>query len=239
MRLLNYLTESTLNFKPYLNFINTNPNILFYRGFQGSSIKTDKDDLVYVNKNRNPVGGILNVNEYKIFNDWLVKNKHCDRTKSINCSLYNNNLFGKNYIIVPEGQFNYTFVKANDLNIFDLYDEFNLFYVAWYFNFFENKFLFFNLTTNTSIKTKKDKYDISKDTKIECVNQYYSSDSDNYPIFSKNLLDKQSNKLKSFFETNKNLNDAKTFKYELWIECDRFKAFENIEKYNKFLKEII
>lgn len=99
--------------KYYLNLTkNTGP---FNRAVDEDS---QPDELIKksVRQNRRSLG--MNQRAFKKFNDWLGKNDHVRRDKSVSASSAGPSLaiFGNLYYFFPIGKFNYTWVKTGDIN---------------------------------------------------------------------------------------------------------------------------
>ena len=127
MRLKNYINEKVIqlieteeeidsliqkNCKYYLSL----GKFQFYRGIkQNSGGQYGKNS---VRQDRRPRG--MSGRSAKSMNNWLVKNGHTDRSKSVFAGSDNTRLFlfSKNiYEIFPIGKFNYTWIKVTDINM--------------------------------------------------------------------------------------------------------------------------
>jgi len=69
---------------------------------------------------RQPIGMRFEI--FDKFNNWLSKNDHVKRNKSVSASSSSSSLrkFGHVYYFFPIGKFNYTWVKTNDINLDNL-----------------------------------------------------------------------------------------------------------------------
>lgn len=102
------------NCKYYLS-LTKNGEYKFYRGIKKIYVKFGEKS---VRQDRVPRG--MEPKQAKILNDWLLKNGHIDRSKSVfaNSDKTKLGLFSSmQYEIFPIGKFNYTYVKAFDINM--------------------------------------------------------------------------------------------------------------------------
>jgi hypothetical protein len=127
--------------KPYLGLLGSKTPI--FRGMYGHSSEWKyeemKDDLTTkyglksVRQDRQGISNISNQDLatgeqgqwgakkgtfFKALNEWLAKNGHAERNKSISCTTDYEaaSYFGQPYYIFPIGKFKYTFVRSKDFN---------------------------------------------------------------------------------------------------------------------------
>ena len=83
----------------------------------------------------------MNQRAFKKLNDWLQKNNHVRRDKSVSASSAGPSLkiFGEGvYYFFPISKFNYTWVKASDINLTDMKTEWEKYWIDIFFD--EDKF---------------------------------------------------------------------------------------------------
>jgi hypothetical protein len=99
------------NCKPYLSLIGTHKPIM-----RGMEYVDDDLGIKNVRKDRRPLG--MQKADANILNDWLEKNGHCRRDRSVLCSYNDSNVsnFGVVYYIFPIGSFRYSWVESRDIN---------------------------------------------------------------------------------------------------------------------------
>lgn len=127
MRLTRYLTEQKLNIppekvarilkaecRPYINLCKREGIDRFYRGMGYQLPKTFGSKKV--RKDRISKG--MTQETFVILNDWLQKNGHVRRDKSISATtnIGHASFFGTSTIIYPVGKFRYTWIEAEDIN---------------------------------------------------------------------------------------------------------------------------
>ena len=182
MRLQQYLNENITtveelnelihkNCKYYLKL--TEGKYIFKRGM---SSDIDIFGKKKVRQNRRPRG--MDKNIFGKLNTWLDQSNHVRRDKAVIATNIINNIsqFGVTYWIFPIGKFNYTWLKANDMNITDYSTEWDPTAVIEFFRFgevrselmtgnFEDYF-----TTNKGIKIAyKNEYELW----FSCKEYYY------------------------------------------------------------------
>ena len=104
--------------KKYIKLLKQHNLKPFYRGIY-EHVNKGESYRKKVRQDRKPSG--TPDNEFEMFNRWLSKNKHTRRDKSVSVtsSLWNAETFGNGYYFFPIGKFNYTWIKAKDLNLDD------------------------------------------------------------------------------------------------------------------------
>ena len=125
MRLQQYLNENITtveelnelihkNCKYYLKL--TEGKYIFKRGMSGG---IDTFGKKKVRQNRRPLG--MEDRDFYKLNIWLDKNNHVRRDKAVIATNITStrSQFGEVYWMFPIGKFNYTWLKANDMNITD------------------------------------------------------------------------------------------------------------------------
>ena len=145
MRLLNYLNEMKFirlpdedqiklikkDCKKYIRLTKkTGP---FYRGLDE---KPDRDEILIkdVRQDRQPLG--TKPEAYIKLNNWLEKNGHTRRDKSVCVSTSKiriQNFFGKAFKFFPIGNFDYTWIRSIDINMDDFTTDWNDREVEYFF----------------------------------------------------------------------------------------------------------
>lgn len=235
MRFLHYINEikSKFDIGSYLTFIKNNPDIVFWRGISYVDFDDEKFKVFDVNKDRKPQA--TNKELFKLINVWLEKNGFCRRDSAVFCLCKKLKIssFGKQYPIIPIGDFRYTYVKAHDFNDYSVANnEFNIDYFYWlyldkfprYFSIRRNnKDVFISDLTSGDYK----KYvDSNLDNEIEIRGRFNS--------YKKIDLDMAVANLKSMF-SNSNISEAKKNIWEVWIQCDKYIVFDNINSYSDYI----
>lgn len=149
--------------KYYLNI--TQGKYIFNRGM----LYVDGLGKKKVRQDRKPRG--MQSGVFEKFNKWLEKNGHVRRDKSVIARKDNNkrNMFGDNYYIFPIGKFNYTWVKAKDINMVDK--------TGWYSDAVDNFFTQGEKTFDNDYRIKLNKpfkefFTTNKGIDIAWKNQY-------------------------------------------------------------------
>lgn len=103
------------NCKPYLKLIKGKNTL--WRGLDTDLNMGEKQ----VRKDRYPYG--MTRKEADHINNWLGKNGHNRRDQSVLCTSDRGwaETFGQEYMIFPVGKFSYTWLKAQDANMDDMY----------------------------------------------------------------------------------------------------------------------
>lgn len=126
MKFYKYLNEQTYikeaieindliysNCRPYLRLIDQLDGKLIKRGLDVTESFGEKR----VRKDRRPLG--MSYDIFKLFNEWLEKNGHNRRDQSVSVSSNTNELFGKEYYFFPIGDFSYSWLESQDVNMDD------------------------------------------------------------------------------------------------------------------------
>ena len=126
MKFYKYLNEQTYikeaieindliysNCRPYLRLIDQLDGKLIKRGLDVTESFGEKR----VRKDRRPLG--MSYDIFKLFNEWLEKNGHNRRDRSVSASSKVNELFGKEYYFFPIGDFSYSWLESKDVNMDD------------------------------------------------------------------------------------------------------------------------
>jgi len=167
--------------KKYIQLLKQHDLRPFYRGIY-EHIEKGEMEKKNVRKDRLPMG--TPEHDFKLLNKWLAKNGHVRRDKSVSVSssLWAAEEFGNGYLFFPIGKFNYTWIKAKDLNLDDIRTGWNQANVTYFFDAGEYELEMSNVdrksfpkyfTTNKGIeKAWKNSYEVW----FNCKSYYVISD---------------------------------------------------------------
>jgi|GEM_PF-6374176 len=235
MKLIKYLTESdryknwestpedliTLLKKECSKYLNESKGNWFTRSVE---IKITKNipynifNVIYreIRKDRKPLG--MNPDVFSKFNEWLRKNGHADRSKSISCANESGLEFGEKYIIFIKGNYKYTWIKANDVNVNDVK-------TGWA-NIYPDIYLGNNTLFGSILPRYINNYGLEMrsagNDRIAKENVF-----NKYKTMSREWLDKNFN---NFFTTNKNMKEAWNKHYEIWFEGEGYYLIDYKDK---------
>jgi hypothetical protein len=176
--------------------------------------------LKSVRKDRRPLG--MDPKVFEKFNKWLSKNGHADRSKSISCSKYSGLEFGNPHFVFIKGNYKYTWLKGEDINVNDSKTGWKNIYPDVYFD-----------SKNYTILPK---YGSDFEQEVELSNFNYFPEEEEriekkYRDLSIKWLDEN---FKKFFTTNKNMMEAWKNRYEIWFETKEYYLVHNSEKSKLF-----
>ena len=144
------------------------------RGMKADIIDNNDMTKKQVRQDRRPKG--MSTRTANAFNKWLEENGHVRRDRSVFLTSgidFIKSMHGEPYYIFPIGKFNYTWVKAKDVNLTDGFTGWDAVYVEAYFRDDFNRDLIDGLDdfpkfffTNTGFDTAyNEKYEIWMDCK--------------------------------------------------------------------------
>lgn len=182
-----------------------------------------------VHKDRTPQG---HPGTFALLNNWLQKNKHCRRDKSVIAISKEKNfasVFGNlSTLIFPIGNFDYSFVRSADIHL--------------------------QRTVLIEKNMKKEKIEklidiIRKGTLLfrdellwiffsEKIKKSVYETMYNYP--PKEVIDEVKKVFPSYFETNENIEEAFQKEYEIWFDCDDYYLLNTnlLDKTKNILKKL-
>ena len=262
MRLYNFLTEDSnkteldaehIHYayttlmaacKSYITSSDFNSNAPLYRGTHlpiDNKLYILKHGItqLWTRKNRQPQG--TSIEFFDIVNDWLVKNKFCDRKNSVFCSAnkYHAQSFSDNnklYVFLPVGNYKYTYVKGKDFNLINTRDKWHPTALMWTLR---NEFIknginviedIFSAECKEAIQwetLKKDKKSLdivikwleqNPNTIIEIIDLFGGWHTTEKPYKEWMELEK---KLKSTI-SNTNIQHAAKNGWEVWFNCESY-----------------